>query len=581
MKLPFSIRSSSRAVIMASALSLSSVLPLGAHALPVKPSPEAALGGGVLVGDSLMVGERTLDVFRGIPYAAPPTGSYRWREPQPVGSWSGKREAKRFAPRCMQMKAPGMAFRSQTMSEDCLYLNVWAPRERIGDDKLPVLVYFHGGGFAFGDGSEPRYDGAQLAARGTIVVTVNYRLGAFGFMMHPDASRENATGAAGNFGLLDQQAALRWVRDNIERFGGDAGQVTIGGETTGATAVSAHMAAPSSRGLFARAIGESGGAFTPNVFWRREKAERVARSLAARLDAPSLEAMRSMSAEKVQEAMGTYRHPEPFFWPSIDGHFLIEAPAAVFEAGGQAPVPLLVGSNSQESHFRTVYGTLEPTPENWTLILGTVFGKDLAQARTFYPGNDAQQITQSASTLANDLTLAHSAWRWMDLHRQTGRAPVYFYLFSHRRPPAVSATADAADSKQTPPETGAPHRSEIVYVLDNLDQDRRYRWTDEDRAVSRIFSGYVEQFVKTGNPNGAPGAQTGSPMPTAVPAQGTPPLPNWPAVRQERDGLARQAIDTDTRTIERRASDAHRARHERAARKLSGRPRLYPRRHSV
>lgn len=539
-------RSASRTAIASAALALLCAAPLIARALPAMPSPQVQLVDGVIAGDRSMTGIHQINVFRGIPYAAAPVGIHRWREPQRVASWPGVRDAKAFGPRCMQMALPGIRFRSSSMNEDCLYLNVWAPAPS-QSAKLPVLVYFHGGGFAFGDGSEPRYDGSHLAARGMIVVTVNYRLGAFGFMMHPEASRDSAVRAAGNYGLLDQQAALRWVRENIARFGGDPRKVTIGGETTGAMAVSAHMAAPSSRGLFARAIGESGGAFAPNGFWRREKAEKVSRSLAARLGADSLAALRALSAEKVQAAMGTHREPQPFFWPSIDGYFLTDTPAAVFEAGGQAPVPLLVGSNSQESHFRTVYGPMAPTPENWTLILSAVFGNEVAQARGFYPGNDADEIDRSAAVLANDLTMSHSAWRWMDLHRQTGRAPVYFYLFTHPRPPAVAPATQESAGENPSPSTGAPHRSEIVYVFDNLDQDRRYHWTSDDRAVAHIFSSYIEQFVKTGNPNGINDRQSDFTRLGRVTSVARP--PRWPAVRQERDGLTRQAIGKDTVTM--------------------------------
>ena len=545
----FAIRSSSLTALASATVALCSSLPFGAQATavmpamlatPVMPSPEVQLVAGKISGDRTTSGLHQVNVFRGIPYAAAPVANNRWREPQPLAPWAGVRDAKQFGPRCMQIEAP-MRFRSQRMSEDCLYLNVWAPAAT-QTGKLPVLVYFHGGGFAFGDGSEPRYDGAHLASRSMIVVTVNYRLGAFGFMMHPDASRDSGTGAAGNYGLLDQQAALRWVRDNIERFGGDAKRVTIGGETTGAMAVSAHMAAPSSRGLFAGAIGESGGAFAPNAFWKREKAERVAQAFATRVGADSLDAMRSMSAEKLQEAMGTYKNPQPFFWPTVDGHFLTDAPAAVFAAGGQASVPLLVGSNSEESHFRTVQGPMAPTPENWTIILSTVFGNELEEARRFYPGNDAAEITRSAAVLANDLTMGHSTWRWMDLHRQTGRAPVYFYLFARPRPPAVAVEAD-----DPAPSTGAPHRSEIPYVFGNLDMDGRYRWTKDDREVSRIFTRYVAQFIKTGNPNGIHDRQ--AMFATLDRVASARAFPTWPAAKLERDGITRQVIDVDTHTM--------------------------------
>ena len=544
----FAFPSSSLTAIASSAVALFCSLPLGAQATsltPVMPSPQVQLVAGSISGDRTVSGIHQINVFRGIPYAAPPLASNRWREPQPLAPWAGVRAAKQFAPRCMQTEAP-MRFRSQRMSEDCLYLNVWAPAAA-QTGKLPVLVYFHGGGFAFGDGSEPRYDGAHLASRSMIVVTVNYRLGPFGFMMHPDASRDSGTGAAGNYGLLDQQAALRWVRENIERFGGDAKRVTVGGETSGAMAVSAHMAAPSSRGLFARAIGESGGAFAPNAFWKRERAQRVAQAFATRVGADSLDAMRSMSAEKLQEAMGTYKDPQPFFWPSVDGHFLTDSPAAVFAAGGQAPVPLLVGSNSEESHFRTVYGPLAPTPENWTIILSTVFGNELSEARRFYPGNDAAEINRSAAVLANDLTMGHSAWRWMDLHRQTGGAPVYYYLFSRPRPPAVAISSSEGEADNRAPSTGAPHRSEIPYVFGNLDMDGRYRWTKDDREVSRIFTRYIAQFIKTGNPNGLYDRQTEFTKLGRVASVRE--FPQWPAAKQERDGITRQVIDVDTHTM--------------------------------
>ncbi|WP_116138217.1 carboxylesterase/lipase family protein [Trinickia diaoshuihuensis] len=537
----FTIRPSSRTFVAASALSLLCSLSLAAATPPALPSPQVQLADGAIAGERAISGAQPLNVFRGIPYAAPPVDSNRWHAPQPAARWSGVREAKQFAPRCMQMDLPGLTFRSDRMSEDCLYLNVWAPVQQ-PNEAMPVLVYFHGGGFAVGDGSEPRYDGANLAARGIVVVTVNYRLGAFGFMMHPDAAGEGGAGTAGNYGLLDQQAALRWVRENIARFGGNPAQVTIAGETAGAIAVSAHMASPTSRGLFARAIGESGGAFAPNAFWRREKAERVARGFAALAGAESLQALRKLSAEQLQAAMGTYSAPSPSFWPTIDGHFLTDTPAAIFEAGAQAPVPLLVGSNSAESHARTVYGPMEPTEENWSIIMQAVFGNALPEARKFYPGGNAAEIAQSATTLTNDITISHSVWRWMDLHRQTGRAPVYFYLFTHRRPPAVAGYDDSA------PATGAPHRSEIVYALSTLDEDRRYPWRKDDRTVARIFSGYIEQFVKTGNPNGRYDRQSNFTKIGRVPDLQA--APDWPAARLGRDGIVRQVIALDTHTIE-------------------------------
>lgn len=543
----FTIRPSSRTRVAASALTLLCSFPIAAATAPVMQPPQVELADGIIAGDRAMSGIHQLNVFRGIPYAAPPVGPLRWHAPQPLARWSGVRAAKHFAPRCMQGQMPDLTFRSQRMSEDCLYLNVWAPATS-ADGKLPVLVYLHGGGFAFGDGSEPRYDGAHLAARGMIVVTINYRLGAFGFMMHPDAATEGGAGATGNYGLLDQQAALRWVRENIARFGGNPEQVTIGGETTGAMAVSAHMAAPTSRGLFARAIGESGGAFAPNAFWRREKAHRIAQAFSQQAGADSLQALRAMPADKLQEAIERPNQRTLFFWPTIDGHFLTDTPEAIFEAGGQAAVPLLVGSNSQESHFRTVSGPFELTQENWSVILQAVFGNETSEARKLYPGSDVESITRSASELANDLTMGHSTWRWMDLHRQTGRAPVYFYLFTHRRPPPNAGSAKDAEREPPAASTGAPHRSEIVYALNSLGQDGRYPWTNDDHAVARIFSGYIEQFVKTGNPNGRSDRQAN--FTQVWRSTNRQPAPNWPAAQLGRNGITRQVIALDTHTIE-------------------------------
>ena len=203
--------------------------------------------------------------YRGIPFAAPPVGELRWKEPQPVKNWEGVKAATQFGPRCMQASLFGdMVFRSNGMSEDCLYVNVWTPAKS-GNERLPVLVYFFGGGFVAGDGSEPRYDGESMAKKGIVALTVNYRLGVFGFMAHPELTRESAHHASGNYALLDQNAALKWVQKNIEAFGGDPRKVTIAGESAGSIAVSAQMASPLSKGLIAGAIGESGALIAPTL----------------------------------------------------------------------------------------------------------------------------------------------------------------------------------------------------------------------------------------------------------------------------------------------------------------------------
>lgn len=516
-----------RAAIATLAVSLSCVLPPAAKAAPPSTAPRVQLAAGLVEGTDAEVDGSPLSVFHGIPYAAPPTGSLRWREPQPVARWAGVRRTVKFGPRCMQLQpSHGTSFRSEQISEDCLYLNVWSPA-RGENAKLPVLVYFHSGGFAAGDGSEGRYDGASLAARGIVVVTVNYRLGVFGFLALPDAALESPHGAAGNYGLLDQHAALRWVRENIAQFGGDPEQVTIGGQSTGSIAVSAHMASPLSRGLFARAIGESGGAFAPLKLWRRSEAETAATLFADHFGAQSLQELRSMTAEKLLAATEPEHKPVFNFWPHIDGYFLRDTPESVFRAGAQAHVPLLLGTNSQERHFRLVLADSAPTSDNWHHVMRQLFRERAEEALAFYPGNDNEEVMRSGTALAGDLFVSHSAWRWMDLHRQTGRAPVYFYRYTHPRPAEVEPTQQSNDDRHFV--TGAVHAAEIEYALGNLRHSPLYAWRAEDHEVSRVFSGYIAQFVKTGDPNDRA-------------------LPHWPAAREERRGIARQVIHTTTHT---------------------------------
>src|SRR5437588_2380461 len=233
-------------------------------------------------------------IFQGIPFAQPPTGDQRWKPPQPVKSWAGVRQAVKFGPRCMQHPVFGdMGFRSDGMSEDCLYLNVWTP-SRSGKERLPVLVYFYGGGFVAGDGSEPRYDGESMARRGIVAVTVNYRLNVFGFLAHPELTKESPQHASGNYGLLDQNAALRWVHENIAAFGGDPEKVTIAGESAGSLSVSAHMVSPLSKELIAGAIGESGSVMGTLPPVPLAKAEEGGVRFATKLGAKTLADLRKI-----------------------------------------------------------------------------------------------------------------------------------------------------------------------------------------------------------------------------------------------------------------------------------------------
>jgi len=453
--------------------------------------------------------------FKGIPFAQPPVGSLRWKEPQAVKPWAGVREAKQFGPRCMQQAVFGdMGFRSNGMSEDCLYLNVWTPAKAAGD-RLPVLVYFFGGGFVAGDGSEPRYDGESLAARGIVTVTVNYRLGAFGFMAHPELSKESPRHASGDYAYLDQNAAIRWVHDNIAGFGGDPRKITIAGESAGSISVSAQMASPLSKDLIAGAIGESGsilGALPP-VPLSQGEAEGV--KFMAVTGASNIEGMRAVPADKLLEMAG--RRGGPRFDAVIDGSFLPESPLAIFQAGKQAHVPLLAGWNSEEMNAAMVLGRDPATPENLTKNIQRLYGDHAAEVSKEFAASNNDEARDAATELASDRFIALSTWKWVDLAVKTGTKPVYRYYFSRPRPAmrpemgnatanlagGVTRTGSGAPAPVPPAQRGAVHSAEIEYALGNLDSNKTYAWTPEDHKVSDVMERYFANFIKTGNPNGA------------------------------------------------------------------------------
>jgi para-nitrobenzyl esterase len=440
--------------------------------------------------------------FRGIPFAAPPVGPLRWRPPRPATSWSGARDATSFGPRCMQLPIfSDMVFRSDGMSEDCLYLNVWAPPPSAGRLR-PVLLYFFGGGYLAGDGSEYRYDGASLARRGIVVVTANYRLGAFGFLALAELAAESPRHAAGDYGLLDQVAALEWVRRNVAAFGGDPRHITIGGESAGSVSVSALMASPLSRDLLAGAIGESGGLFRPIAPVPLDSAERLGDAFVRRLGEgdTTLAALRALPADSLLRAtrfaaFGT-------FPVVVDGWFLPASPEAIFAAREQARVPLLVGWNSQEGEWRALLGTEEPTPQNWAATLGRLFGDRADEALRLFPGATPDEVMASGTLLAGARFTAFSTWKWAALQGRSGQR-VYRYFYAHPRPaPKVPGP--------NPPPPGAVHSAEIEYALGNLATNTVYPWTPDDDGVSAAMEGYFADFVRTGDPNG-------------------PGLPRWPA----------------------------------------------------
>src|SRR5580700_5897123 len=292
-----------------------------AAALPAFASNRIRIANGVL--ESTAAPKNGVRTYKGIPFAQPPVGDLRWREPQPVRNWTVARNADQFGPRCMQRTAPGADywFRSNGMSEDCLYLNIWVPAKS-ENEGLPVLVYIFGGGFQNGDGSEPRYDGESMARRGMVAVSVNYRTNIFGFFVHPELTKESPHHAAGNYGLLDQVAALQWVKKNIAAFGGDPGHVTVAGESAGSISVSALMASPLSRGLFAGAIGESGSSLSLRETPALSQTEQDGLSFATSVGSPSLSALRAIPAEQLFAA--TEKPGAAHFNVNIDGYFFPE-----------------------------------------------------------------------------------------------------------------------------------------------------------------------------------------------------------------------------------------------------------------
>ncbi|HTI65571.1 MAG TPA: carboxylesterase/lipase family protein [Gemmatimonadaceae bacterium] len=451
-------------------------------ATAAKAGPIIRTSDGAVQGIALPSGVRA---FRGIPFAAPPVRQLRWQPPQPAAHWQGVRLADRFANQCMQARVfSDMMFRNSGVSEDCLYLNVWVPAKARAGSGFPVLVYFFGGGFVAGDGSEFRYDGESLARRGIVVVTTSYRLGIFGFFSHPELTAESPRHTSGNYGLMDQAAALRWVRANAAAFGGDPQRVTIAGESAGSMSVSAQMASPLARGLFARAIGESGALFSssgpmPTLAQTEQNGTRFAEATGA----PSLAALRALSASELLERSA--RQGVPRFGPNVDGYFFPQPPAQIYAEGRQAHVPLLAGWNSEESSWRGL--TRQSTPDSARAVLARMFGERAADAEPYYPAQDSAQAAQSLTELASDRFIAYSTWKWLDVHAATSGQPVYRYYFARPRPGAQ----------------GAVHSAEIEYALGNLATNNVYTWTPDDEKVSSIMESYFANFITSGDPNGA------------------------------------------------------------------------------
>ncbi len=476
---------------------------------------------GTLEGMHVAAAATPVDAYLGIPYAVAPIGPLRWQPPRPAARWTGVRKADRFGARCMQQPLfADMKFRSPGIGEDCLTLNVWTPAGAKPGARLPVLFYVHGGGAIAGDGSELRYDGAAMAQKGIVVVTINYRLGAFGFLATSAMAAESPTHSAGNYGLLDQAAALAWVRRNAAAFGGDPARITIGGESAGSMSVSVLMTSPLTRTQFAGAIGESGGVLPPTFRPKPlAQATKDGDAFAVAAGAPSLDALRAMPAEALLATQGAQRFRAEFI---VDGQFLTEPPIDTYTAGRAARVPLLVGANSQEGSWTGILAGQPTTVENYRAGVAKLF-TDADGLLALYPAKTDADVPVAATALASDAFLGASTWKWFDLHRRT-RQPTYYYHFAHPRPAALPPLTNPEIAP-----IGAVHSAEIEYALGNLDTNPAYAWTSDDRRISTVFQGYFAAFIKTGNPN-ASGLPTWSPAP---PSDGV---------------IPRQIVDVQTRS---------------------------------
>ena len=454
--------------------------------------------------------------YRGIPFAAPPVGDLRWKAPQPPAPWAGVREAKEFSHACWQTQYPaGSIYQAKLppLSEDCLYLNIWTAAKS-AKDRLPVMVWIHGGGFTRGSGISDAYDGENFARQGVVLVTINYRLGIFGFFAHPALTAESGHHASSNYALLDQIAALAWVKKNIQAFGGDPDRVTIFGESAGSWAVNALMATPLAKGLFQRAIGESGGSFSP--MRTLADAEKLGETFAASVGASedALKTLRGKSAEEILKASDA-----PVTRPIVDGWVLPEDVATIFAKGKQNDVPLIVGFNADEGTTLAPQGAMI-TAQAFTHGIRQRYGALSDEFLKIYPASSNEEAVSSYYAAYRDQTFGWEMRTWARMATASGHNAAYLYYFNHRPPGPNSSVLRAF------------HACEIPYVFGNFFWP--FPWEDADHKLSATVSAYWVNFARTGDPNG----------------EG---LPKWPAYSSAGD----QALEFgDTPSIHARVNKA-------------------------
>lgn len=444
--------------------------------------------------------ENGLSVFRGIPFAAPPVGDLRWRAPQPHEKWSQPRAAEKFADDPFQGNGsqPGVG-------EDCLYLNVWSPAKS-PQDHVPVLVWIYGGGFSFGSTATPVHDGEHLARKGVVLVTLNYRVGALGFLAHPELDAESPQHVSGNYGLQDMIAGLRWVKHNIAAFGGDPDKVTIFGESAGGIAVSMLCASPEAKGLFEGAISQSGGSFGPTRpttypgenMKRLAEAEQAGLAFAKNAGAASIAELRKIPPEKLPPSWGSGAA-----WPIIDGWIIVGDQYKLYAAGKYNVTPILVGYNSDEG----LSFTYDKTPAEYVASTHKRFGPFADRLLQAYPAGTTT-IARSARNLARDAAFGWPTWTWARLQAHDHKAKVFLYQFDqHADHPAGSPEVDH----------GTPHGVDVPYVFQTLQGNQKVV-TPGDVAISEAMATYWTNFAKRGDPNG-------------------PGLPEWPQFTDRKHRL--------------------------------------------
>lgn len=426
-----------------------------------------------------------LTSYLGLPFAAPPVGALRWREPQPTASWEGIRKAASFAPACMQKGVSMPGETPPATSEDCLYLNIWAPANA-AREPLPVIVWIHGGGYKNGSASMPLYWGDRLAQRGVIVITIAYRLGPLGFLAHADLTAESAYRSSGNYGLLDQIAALEWIHRNVASFGGDPRRVTIAGQSSGAMSVSILMASPRAKGLFQRAIGQSGGLFEPLQLapsYLLKNAERDGEEYVSSVGAVSIAELRNRpAADLLGGKASSVSHPV------VEPHALPAAPYDAFNGGSYNDVPVLLGFNAEEARALVDVGPVKAA--TFAADIKRSFGSLPPPLMEAYPHVTDAQARLARLDLERDLRFGWDMWAWARL--QASRNRVYFYYFE-KKPPFPKGSIHEG--------WGASHFAELWYMFDHLDQDA-WRWSAVDRKLAGLMSRYWTNFAKRGDPNG-------------------------------------------------------------------------------